>query len=420
MNSQITTKIYFRRRFFFKTIIVFLSVCTLTVSTTAQVKTGLRVLLEEKTDLIAGKRVGIIANHTSVDLDGTPIADAIARHAKVTALFGPEHGFQGNHSDGLTIDEAKYKSIPIYSLYGDYRMPSPKMLENIDVLVYDIQDVGVKFYTYISNLFLSMCAARRDGIPVIVLDRPNPIGADRVEGQVTNPANASFVGVIPLPARYGMTAGELAQLFNQETYAGFGIGCDLTVIPMQGYRRSMTYIETGVPWIGPSPNMPTVETALIYPGMCLIEGVNISEGRGIDSPFLTIGAPYIEPKSWLDSIPKEVMTGVKIEPITFTPRDLPGKAENPKYQDKKCQGLHFQVTGSNQLRPIELTVALLCSARDLYGKKFEVSRGIDRLWGDESLRGGLEAGWDYKKILQSTEDGVERFKKVRQKYLIYP
>ncbi len=398
---------------------VFLSL-VFSLSVSAQVKTGLNVLLNERMELIEGKRVGIIGNRTSVDVEGNPAFKRIAQHATVTALFGPEHGFEGNRSDAVRIKNSLLGSIPIYSLYGDYLMPTPKMLENVDLLIYDIQDVGVKFYTYISNLFLAMCAAKREGIPVLVLDRPNPIGAVRVEGPITNPAHASFVGVIPLPTRYGMTVGELARLFNDETYAGFALNIDLTVVEMKGYRRGMTFEETGVPWVETSPNMPTVETAQIYPGMCLIEGTNLSEGRGTDAPFLTIGAPFIKSDEWLNSIPKELLKGLKVKPIDFTPRRIPGKVNKPKFQDKPCHGLRFHVQNRDALRSIDLTVALLCSAKKLYGDEFKVRRGIDRLWGDETLRAMLEDGKDYHEILSATKEGVKRFNSVRKKYLIYP
>ncbi|NOR14196.1 MAG: DUF1343 domain-containing protein, partial [Candidatus Aminicenantes bacterium] len=222
-----------------------LLVSLLTAGSESQVKIGLEVLLEKQLDLIRGKKLGIIANHTSLDAEGNHIVDLLIPHSRVTAIFGPEHGFRGDVEDAASIKDGKYRGIPIYSLYGEFLSPTPKMLEDVEVLVYDIQDVGVKFYTFMSNLFLSMAAAKRDHLPVIVLDRPNPINAEIFAGAVTNPAFSSFVGVIPLPTRYGMTVGELAGLFNQESYSGFLLDIDLTVVKMSGYKRGMWFDETG-------------------------------------------------------------------------------------------------------------------------------------------------------------------------------
>ena len=386
----------------------------------AQVKIGLEVLLEEHLDLIADKRVGLIGNQTSLDAQGRHAAERIGAHARITALFGPEHGFRGNVEDGVTIDASKWKNIPIFSLYGEYREPTPAMLKNVDVLIYDIQDVGVKFYTFISNLFLAMCAAKRDGIPVIVLDRPDPITAAVVEGAVTNPAHAGFVGVIPLPIRYGMTVGELARLFNEEKYAGFSIGADLTVIPMKNYGRTTWYDECGLPWIAPSPNMTTLETAMIYPGTCLVEGTNLSEGRGTDAPFLTLGAPFIEAQKWLEALPEAVRKGVRVEFVDFKPRSIPGMVSKPKYENETCHGLRIHIEDRSVFHPIDFAVALLSAAQKLYPEKFQTRRYLDQLWGNEDLRAMIAEGADYHTILRTTESGVKQFSEVRQKYLMYP
>ncbi len=388
--------------------------------TTPQVKTGLENLLADHLDLIQGKRLGVLANQTSVDSEGRHIVELLSKHSQiVTVLFGPEHGFMGNVEDGSLIGDAAYRDIRLYSLYGEYLTPTPRMLEGVDVLVYDIQDVGVKFYTFISNLFLAMHAAKRENIPILVLDRPNPINAKLVGGAITNPAFSSFVGVFPLPIRYGMTVGELAELFNNETYGGFSLGIDLTVIPMTGYTRDMWYDETGIPWIVPSPNMPTLETAMIYPGMCLMEGTNLSEGRGTDTPFLTIGAPYIDSKDWLEAIPIEAMAGVRAESTVFLPKSIPGVVTRPKYKDEKCFGLRITVTDREKLEPIQLAVSLLSAAQKLYPKKFKMTKYLDKLWGNEDLRAMISEGRDYRSILRTCEQGLARFDKVRKKYLRY-
>lgn len=382
-------------------------------------KVGLENLLENRLDLIQGKRLGIIANLTSLDSNGNHIVNLLSQHAKIIALFGPEHGFYGNIEDGATIKDSVYKNIRLFSLYGEFLTPTPGMLKDVDVLIYDIQDVGVKFYTFISSLFLAMTAAKRENIPIIVLDRPNPIKATIVAGAITNPAFSSFIGVIPLPIRYGMTVGELADLFNNETYGGFSIKADVTVIEMTGYKQDMWYDETGFPWTATSPNMPTLETAIIYPGMCLIEGTNLAEGRGTDAPFLTIGAPYIDSQEWLKAIPKEALAGVKVESVTFQPKAIKGVVTKPKYKDEKCNGLHFTIIDRDRLEPIKLTVEILCATQKLYPEKFTMNKYLDKLWGNEDLRAMVSEGKDYLSILKTCAKGLQQFKMVRKRYLRY-
>ena len=384
-----------------------------------RVTVGLEVLLEKHMDLLQGKRIGIIANQTSLDAEGKHIVELLSANTHITAIFGPEHGFIGNTEDAASIQDNIYKDIELYSLYGDYLTPTPSMLKDVDILIYDIQDVGVKFYTYISNLFLAMTAAKMQNIPVIVLDRPNPIKASRVEGAITVPAYASFVGVMPLPIRYGMTVGELADLFNNETYGGFSLNIDLTVIEMEGYDRNMWYDETGVPWTPTSPNMPTLETAVIYPGMCLIEGTNLSEGRGTENPFLMLGAPWIDADKWLEAVPEETLKGVEALTVTFQPKSIPGVVSKPKYLNEKCQGLHFRITDRDVFKPIPLAVALLCAAQRLFPDQFQTNKYLDKLWGNESLRAMIEEGYDYAAILSTSEPGIARFLEIRKKYLRY-
>lgn len=389
------------------------------LSAQGKVVTGLENLLRNHLNLIEGKRLGVIANQTSVDSNGEHIIDLLSKHAKVAAAFGPEHGIKGDNDDAIEIQDTIESGLRIYSIYGSFRAPTPEMLRDIDVLIYDVQDVGVKFYTYISSLFLAMGAAKRDGIPVIVLDRPNPIRADRVEGPITTPPHHSFVGVAPLPTRYGMTVGEIAEMFNNEDYLGFSLNCNLTVIKMKNYSRDMWYDETGLPWIATSPNMPDLETATVYPGMCLFEGTNFSEGRGTPSPFLMIGAPYIDAEQWLKSVPKKYLKGVKVKTVEFTPHPIPGKDSNPKHDGSKCSGLKLTVTNRDQFEPIPLAVALLSSAQKLYPKEFQTSRRLDRLWGNEDLRALLHSNIELENVIKIASPDNEHFLKVRKKYLLY-
>lgn len=398
--------------------VIFFCFCT-PQPTQDSFKIGLENLLENHLDLIRGKKIGIIANQTSLDAEGNNIVNLLSEHAEITTLFGPEHGFYGNVEDGASIDDSIHTKIKLYSLYGEFLTPTEDMLKDVDVLIYDIQDVGVKFYTFVSNLFLAMNAAKEQAIPFIVLDRPNPITASRVEGAITIPVYSSFVGVMPLPMRYGMTVGELADLFNTESYGGFAINAELSVIEMTGYKRDMWYDETGFPWTATSPNMTTLDTAIIYPGMCLIEGTNLSEGRGTQAPFLTIGAPYIDTFEWLKTIPEEALTGIEVRPISFKPIAISGVSSNPKYKDEDCFGLHFKITDRDIFDPIKLTVAALCAAQKLYPENFKMTKYLDKLWGNENLRAMVSEGKDYTAILKTCESGIERFRKVRQKYLRY-
>ncbi len=390
-----------------------------TISIEEKVVTGLENLLLNHLDLFKGKRLGVIANQTSIGANGEHIIDLLSKHAKVMAAFGPEHGIKGNIDGGVSTKDRVESGLKIYSIYGSFRAPTPEMLKGLDVLVYDIQDVGVKFYTFISNLFLTMHAAKREGLPIIVLDRPNPIRADRVEGAVTIPPNNSFVGAAPLPARYGMTVGEIAEMFNDESYLGYALNCDLTVIQMKNYNRSMWYDETGLPWTPTSPNIPDLETATVYPGMCLFEGTNFSEGRGTPSPFLMIGAPFVNAEQWLAGVPKKYLRGVSAQPVEFTPRFIPGKSTNPKYKDVECRGLKFTVTDRDQFQPIPLAVALLVSAKKLFPKQFQMRRYMDNLWGNEDLRAILQSNPEIGEILKTIPQDIERFQKIRRKYLIY-
>ena len=385
----------------------------------APFKLGLENLLENHLDQIKGKKLGIIANQTSLDAEGRHIVNLLSEHAEITTLFGPEHGFYGKIEDGAAIDDSVHTKIKLYSLYGEYLMPTEDMLKDVDVLIYDIQDVGVKFYTFVSNLFLAMTAAKQQDIPVIVLDRPNPITAARVEGAITVPVYSSFVGVMPLPMRYGMTVGELADLFNGESYGGFAINTDLTVVEMTGYTRDMWYDETGFPWTATSPNMTTLDTAIIYPGMCLMEGTNLSEGRGTQTPFLTIGAPYLDAQEWANLIPEDALIGIEVSSVSFQPKAISGSVSNPKYKDEECYGLHFKITDRERFDPIKMAVAALCAAQKLYPESFKMTKYLDKLWGNENLRAMVSEGKDYLSILKTCEPGIERFRKIRQKYLRY-
>ncbi len=389
----------------------------------SQVQTGLDRAAEFQS-VFAGKRLGIIANHTAYNSQGVFITDVFRRMpgVKVSALFGPEHGFRGSHSAGVKVEEhnAFLDSIPIYSLYGKTLKPTPQMLKNVDLLVFDIQDIGARFYTYIWTMALAMEAAAEQHIPFVVLDRPNPINGVQVEGGVLDTAFASFVGLYPIPVRHGMTVGELARLFNGEGWLKNGVKADLTVIPMKGWKRAEWFDQTGLKFIPPSPNMPNLQTATVYPGMCLIEGTNVSEGRGTDRPFLQFGAPWINPSDLLAYLGRFHLPGVRFSPVDFTPKSLPGKALHPKYENETCHGLTLHVTDRRAFQPFLTGVRIVQSIHELYPRQLQWrAKHFDRLVGSDNLRKAISQNQDLTALIKTWQEQVKAFQKLREKYELY-
>lgn len=280
-----------------------------------KVKPGLEVLIEQQIDLVKGKRVGLVTNHSAVTSDATHIVDALlAAGVEITALFGPEHGVWGHVADGAEIKDGTdpRTGLPAFSLYGPTKKPTPEMLADVDVLVYDLQDIGARFYTFTYTMSYCMQACAEAGKPYIVLDRPNSVNGLAVEGNILDTEFSSFVGMYPIPIRHGMTIGELAQLFNTE----YGFGADLTVVQCQGWERDMWFEQTGLPWVMPSPNMPTIEAAILYTGICYIEGTNVSEARGTSKPFEMAGAPWADAYKMADYLNALALLGVRFRPAT--------------------------------------------------------------------------------------------------------
>ena len=379
---------------------------------------GLSVLFGERLALVAGRSIGLITNQTGINRQFRTNLALFAEHPKVelAAIFSPEHGVAGSAQAGIEIGSAigKEGQIPIYSLYGETRQPTPEMLAGIDALVYDIQDVGSRFYTYISTLLRSMRAAAANGVDFIVLDRPNPIRGDRIEGNLLQPAFQSFVGEMAIPIRHGMTVGELARFCQRELNI---TSSQLEVVPMHGWRRDMWYDQTALPWVPPSPNMPTVETATLYPGTCLIEGTNLSEGRGTTKPFEWIGAPWINPERWADTLNNLELPGTHFRPIHFTPTFS-------KYANQECHGVQVHVTDRDQLKSVNVALHLIATARRDYPDRFEFleNRGryfFDLLAGTDELRLRQMKHELPKEIIQSWEAEAEIFTEQRRPYLLY-
>ncbi len=405
-------------------LIIYYSCQPRTGQTTKQVESGLDHVVATGFKQFAGQRVGLICNHTARDKQGRHVADLFHKNAQceLRAIFAPEHGFRGEESGGKQIqDNIDVKTgAPIFSLYGKLRKPTPEMLQNIDVLVYDIQDVGVRFYTYISTMSYAMEAAAEHPIPFVVLDRPNPIRGDRVEGARLDPQYRSFVGMHPIPVRYGLTCGELAILINQEGYLKDDVQVDLSVVEINGWDRELWYDQTDLPWIAPSPNMPDLQTAIVYPGMCFLEGVNISEGRGTDLPFLAFGAPWIVADELLVKMEALDLAGVAFETVTFTPKNMPERALHPKYEDQRCQGLRLRVTDRNKFEPIPMTVWLLAQIKQLYPQDFQFyQRRIDLLSGSSELRETLDQDGSVAEMLDHWAQEAAAFAKSAKQYYLY-
>ncbi len=381
-------------------------------------------LLSEYFYLIKGKRIGLVTNESGILSNGTPLVDTLAnlKGTKVTALFGPEHGVRSNAPAGQTVGNSidLKTGIKVYSLYGKNNKPTAEMLKDVDVLIYDIQDVGARFYTFISTLFYIVQAGAENHIPVIILDRPNPINGINVEGPVRKEDEASFVGIAPIPIMHGMTVGELAKIYAGEGYIGNNLKSHLTIIKMKYWKRKSYLDNYSLPWINPSPNIPDLETAIIYPGTCLIEGTNVSEGRGTLHPFLTIGAPYINSDSLIKKLNKYGIPGVKLTPTSFTPADIPKMVTNPKYKGENCNGISIHIIDRNKFKAVDFGLKLVCAIHALYPDKFKFrDAGFDRLSGDKSVRENISAGVSPSKIENSWKKELNEFLKIRKKYLLY-
>ena len=380
------------------------------------IKLGLTVLLEYRLDLIEGRNIGLITNSTGVN---ESLQDNISLlvdnpKAKLKAIFSPEHGLWGSVQDAISIPFAQYDQIkiPIYSLYGKTTKPTSEMLDGIDALIFDIQDVGVRFYTYISTMAMAMQACAENGVDFIVLDRPNPVNGNILEGNVLDPDFSSFVGYLPILLRHGMTVGELVRLFNEH----FQIGVKLSIVAMEGWKRDMWFEDTGLAWIMPSPNMPTLDTATVYPGMCLFEGTNVSEGRGTTKPFEIIGAPWIDAHKLADSLNNLSLSGTKFRPVYFIPTFS-------KYKDQRCGGVQVHVIDRDKFTPVKIALNIIETIMRKYPDNFQWIGNnrpfFDLLMGTDKVRNDLSKGRSVDDIILSWKDETSDFANIRSKYLLY-
>ncbi len=374
---------------------------------------GIHGLLHQQLGLIEGKNVGLITNPTGVNRQLVSDIDLIARAPGVhlVALFSPEHGIRGAHQAGSQVGPYRdtQTGTPVYSLYGKNREPTPQMLKGVDVLVFDIQPVGARFYTYLYTMADAMKAAAKAHIPFVVLDRPNPLGGLMVQGPVLEPEYASFVGQYPIALRYGMTVGELAELFNAE----FHIGADLTVVKMRGWNRSMYYADTSLQFVMPSPNMPTPETALVYPGFGLVEGTNVSEGRGTTRPFELIGAPWIDAAKLAAALNEKHLPGTRFRPVHFTPTFS-------KYEGTLCNGVQVHVLDRQTFNPVVAGLTTIETIHELYPKEFEFKKAhFDNLIGNDWVRQDIEKDVPVPEMRARWQKRLSEFELIRRKYLLY-
>ena len=385
--------------------------CTPSVSQDPPIRPGIEVLISDSAHMVTDRRVGLLTNQTGVNSRGLGDVEVLlAAGVDLTAIFSPEHGFRGQLDEeniGHATDSAT--GLPIFSLYGEQLAPSLEMFAMIDVLLIDLQDIGARTYTYISAALHAMEASVEAEVPIVILDRPNPIGGELVQGPMLDLAFSTYVGMLPVPIRHGMTMGELALFGN----AALEIGADLLVVPAAGWSRDIWFDSTRLPWIKPSPNMPDLESASHYPGMVLFEGTNVSVGRGTPIAFQILGAPWMEPLSLLEYLGGE--PGVAVYDTLFTPLNPADR----KYADQLLPGLKFHVTDRMLYDPTRLAMRVFAAVRDVHGGTFQLTAGLDRLAGSTSLRSWIESGEAYDGYYLSWESALADFERLRDPYLLY-
>jgi uncharacterized protein YbbC (DUF1343 family) len=388
-----------------------------------QVQTGLDRIRKGLWKKLKGYKLGLLANQASLDSRFNGAKEVISRllPGQLTALFGPQHGYGGEDQDNMVETDHTHDNalgIPVFSLYAEKRKPLPHMLEGVDILIIDLQDVGTRVYTFASTMLNCLKAAGKAGKKIIVLDRPNPLGGEILEGNLLHPELYSFVGPYRFPMRHGLTMGEMALVFNKK----FRLDCDLEIIAMHGWRREMLWDKTGLKWMMPSPNMPLLETAYVYPGQVIWEGTNLSEGRGTCRPFEIFGAPYLDPKSIKKAIEPEATRGCFLQEYSFRPTFQ-------KWKGELCKGFMLHVIDPHTYRPYLTSIALLNAIMEIHKKDFRWKnppyeyererKPIDLILGDTALRKDLESGTPISRITQNWVADIESFSQRRRPYLLY-
>jgi uncharacterized protein YbbC (DUF1343 family) len=373
------------------------------------VQTGIDVLKAENFLPLVGLRIGLITNHSGIDSTGQRTLDLLHKTSalKLVAVFSPEHGLSGEMDESVPSSIEPFTGLPVYSLYEKVKRPTDKMLKGLDALVFDIQDVGVRFYTYITTMAFAMEVAAKKGISFYVLDRPNPITASWIQGPILDRNLISFTGYFPLPTRYGMTIGELAEMFNAEKK----IGVKLHIIKMQGYKRTDWYDETGLPWVKLSPNLRTLTEAVLYPGVAMVEGSNVSVGRGTDMPFELLGAPWINSGELALYLNNRKIQGIRFMPVDFTPK-------SPPFKHKTCHGVQMILVDRQILDSPALGVEIACALHQLYPQEFQLHETLGLIGSHEVLQ-AIQEGQDPNSIVQNYQKSIGQFCKIRAKYLLY-
>lgn len=381
------------------------------------IKLGLDVLLDEKIGLIKNKNIGLVTNNSGRDINGISNYERLMKTRDITikVIFSPEHGLFGEAAAGEKVSyDGQIKTLPkVISLYGKNRKPTNIQLKDVDIIIYDIQDIGARFYTYISTLGLVMESAAKSNIKVLVLDRPNPITGNIIEGPTLDLKYQTFVGYYPIPTRYGLTVGELALMINNEKWIEYQP--ELEIIKMKGWTKDLWYDETKLPWIKPSPNIPDLNTAIIYPGMCLLEATNLSEGRGTKKPFKKFGAPWINKQDLTQELNNLNLPGVVFKPITFIPTPIKGMSNDPKYKNQVCHGAEIILTDRDKFLSVATGMSVLRVINDKYPTKLKIkSSGMNRLWGNA----------EFLNQFQSTDSNqfsipIKNYSRIAKKYFLY-
>jgi uncharacterized protein YbbC (DUF1343 family) len=385
---------------------------------TVKVKLGIDVFMENYVSELKEKKIGLLTNQTGANAELVSTIRLFHEHPHIqlVALFAPEHGLKTNIKEGEQFSDSIHSAtgVPVFSLYGVSKKPTDIMMESVDIVVFDMQDIGTRYYTYIYTMAYMMEACARTGKKMYVLDRPNPIGGHVVEGNLIDTDFTSFVGLYPIPTRHGMTVGELASYFNVE----FNIKCDLVVVDMEGWNRKLFFSETGLPWIPPSPNTTSTDMMLLYPGTCLLEGTNLSEGRGTTQPFEIVGAPFLDGEKLQDEVNALCIEGIRARAVSFTPT-------YQKYTGEHCEGIQLHITDHNTIQPVRTFVRILALIAKLYPTDLKfLEYGslkhplFDLLAGNSKLRIGLENA-DVEEYLQKCKHDSNAFIQKRKKYLRY-
>lgn len=383
----------------------------------SKIKLGDEILLSEKFELIKNKDIGLITNTSAVLSDGQPFIDSLLKtdSVRIKSVFALEHGFDLRTGAGVLIEDDYIKQVKVHSLYGQTKKPTPQMLQGLDVIIFDIQDVGTRFYTYISSLKYVLEACAENNIELIVCDRPNPLGGIYVDGPILEDEYKSFVGIDNLPVVHGMTIGEIAACFNDR----IPHRANLTIVKIEGWQRSQYWDELNLPWRSPSPNIINFNSVLLYPAVCFFEGTNISEGRGTYTPFNIIGAPFINAIELRNEINKQFDGIIEARAIEFVPVSIEDMTMNPKYKGEICSGVQLVIKDRRRYKPVETGVKLISIMQKLYPAKFEMTDYFNLLWGTDTIKSQILAGKEPDQIINSWQEKLNRFKEIRNNYLLY-